>query len=343
LIVIAKRVGQVANRLLLAPVHATRTLARRVDLSLTRWRILPLSRERYLSLARWRLRARHFGQRVALWRRVAYYRGRYLVARRSGGPAVCFGTAGGTELPHSSYAVWKACHLLGLPIRPLAAARPGDIRWAWSDATTNDRVPGAINGDCTNISKSRVDNAMRQVFGYGAEIDPTTHEGMCVRKSEENSAHDGRIVQCPTEPEPGYVYQRLIDTQVGHEVEELRVLKVGSSVPLVYRMRRDLDDRFLDTNNSVVSIDPAAAFTYEELARIVATSDAIGLDVGELDVLRNNADGRIYLIDINKTPVGGHSPARSWAANKRAMRVLAEACHDYLAGRDHERHKQLDS
>jgi hypothetical protein len=177
---------------------------------------------------------------------------------------------------------------------------------------------------------------MRQVFGYSAEIDPTNHKGMCLRKSEENSAHDGRILQCPTEPEPGYVYQRLIDTQIGHEVEELRVLKVGSRVPLVYRLRRDLADRFLDKNNSVVSLDPATVFTDEELARLVATSDAIGLDVGELDVLRDNADGRIYLIDVNKTPGGGHSPARSWAANKRAMRVFAEACHDYLAGRDHD-------
>jgi hypothetical protein len=278
-------------------VHPARTLARRARRSLARWRLL------------------------------AYYRGRYLVARRSGAPAVCLGTPGGTELPHFYHVAWKVCHLLGLPIRPLTAARPGDIRWAWLDATTNDPVPGAINGDCIDISKSRVDAAMRQVFGYGAEIDPTTHEGICVRKSEENHAHDGRIVQCPTEPEPGYVYQRLIDTQVGHEAEDLRVVKLGSRVPLVYRFRRDLADRFLDTDNSAVAIDPVAAFTDEELARLVATSDVIGLDVGELDVLRDNADGRIYVVDINKTPAGPPR-AMSWPAKKRAARTLAEAYRD---------------
>ena len=49
----------------------------------------------------------------------------------------------------------------------------------------------------------------------------------------------------PHRARPGYVYQRLIDTQVGHELEELRVVKVGSQVPLVYGKRRDLADRFL--------------------------------------------------------------------------------------------------
>jgi hypothetical protein len=277
----------------------------------------------------------HLARTRARW----YYLGRYLVARRPGARAVCFGTpGGGTEVPDFYYMVWKVCHLLGLPIRPLAAARPGDIRWAWKDATTNEPVPGAINGGCIDISKSRVDAAMRQVFGYGAEIDPTTHEGICVRKSEENAAHDGRIVQCPTEPRPGYVYQRLIDTQVGHEVDELRVVKVGSQVPLVYGRRRDLADRFAwapGADNSVVAIDPAAAFTDEELARLVATSDVIGLDVGELDVLRDSADGRIYVIDINKTPFGPPA-AIPWPASRRAARVLAEAYRDYLAGRDHK-------
>ena len=82
-----------------------------------------------------------------------------------------------------------------------------------------------------------------------------------------------------------------------------------------------------------MAIDPAAAFTDEELARLVATSDVIGLDVGELDVLRDSADGRIYVIDINKTPFGPPA-AMSWPASRRAARVLAEAYRDYLAGRD---------
>jgi hypothetical protein len=269
------------------------------------------------------------------WRHFAYYRGRYLIARRSGAPAVCFGTPGTTQLPRSYHVAWKVCHLLGLPIRPLSAARPGDIRWAWLDKTRNDPVPGAINGYCIDISKSRVEAAMRQVFGYGAEIDPKTHQGMCVRKSETNNTHDGRIVQCPTTPESRYVYQRVIDNQVGHEVEDLRVVKTGSRVPIVFRFRRDLTERFSDRDNSDLAMDPSAVFTDEELERLVATADAIGLDVGELDVLRDNADARLYVIDINKTPAG---PPRklSWPAKRRAAWALAEAYRDFLAGRGHE-------
>ena len=211
------------------------TPARRARLSLARWRILPLSRERYLSLARWRLRAIYFGQRLAHWRLLGYYRSRYLVARRLGRPGGLPRHPGGRDRNLSTSVTWCGRSATCWASRSGRSRPPAraTFGWAWKDATTNDPVPGAINGDCTDISKSRVDAAMRRVFGYGAEIDPTTHEGMCVRKSEVNTAHDGRIVQCPTEPEPGYVYQRLVDTQVGHdEVEEWRVVKVGSKVPL---------------------------------------------------------------------------------------------------------------
>jgi hypothetical protein len=158
-------------------------------------------RERFLSSARWKLRARFFGQRLLLWRVLIYYGARHLIARRPGGPAVCLATIDGQPF-HPYYVVWKVCRLLGLPIRPIEAARPGDIRWAWLDATTCDPVPGAINGNCTDIRKSRVDAAMREVFGYGAEIDPTGQQGLFVRKSEQNGVHDGQLIRCPTNPEP---------------------------------------------------------------------------------------------------------------------------------------------
>ena len=53
-----------------------------------------------------------------------------------------------------------------------------------------------------DISKTRVDEAFSKVFGYSPMVDPRTHAGPLVRKSERNGAHDGEIIIGPVEPQP---------------------------------------------------------------------------------------------------------------------------------------------
>jgi hypothetical protein len=48
-------------------------------------------------------------------------------------------------------------------------------------------------------------------------------------------------------------------------------------------------------------INPAAEISVTELERIVKLAQLMSLDVGELDVLRDKADGRIYVCDVNTT------------------------------------------
>ena len=50
----------------------------------------------------------------------------------------------------------------------------------------------------------------------------------------------------------------------------------------------------------------------------------MGLDWGGLDVLRDRADGRIYVVDVNKTDVGPVI-ALSWTDKMRSMRLLGQA------------------
>ena len=61
-----------------------------------------------------------------------------------------------------------------------------------------------------------------------------------------------------------------------------------------------------------------------ERSRLLAFSDALHMEYGELDVLRDRGDGRIYVVDANKTPSG---PARGFetAQSVEALRALRPA------------------
>ena len=49
---------------------------------------------------------------------------------------------------------------------------------------------------------------------------------------------------------------------------------------------------------------PQDVFTDAEIERLGAFSRAMGLDWGGLDVLRDRASGRLYVVDVNKTDMG---------------------------------------
>ena len=54
-----------------------------------------------------------------------------------------------------------------------------------------------LNCHCIYISKRRVHRVFQEIFGYGYELDPSTHHGPMVVKSTENATHDGRIEMGP--------------------------------------------------------------------------------------------------------------------------------------------------
>ena len=163
----------------------------------------------------------------------------------------------------------------------------------------------ALNAGCLDIGKARVGDAFERAFGYPLTLDPRAHVGSAVRKSETNSRHDGRVIECPCEPVAGTVVQRLVDTGGEDHVIDLRTQVVGGRPVAVYPKRRPKADRFNSISNVAVSlVEPAAVFSDEECAAIGRFCGEIGLDWGTLDVLRDRVDGRIYVVDANKTDVG---------------------------------------
>jgi hypothetical protein len=69
------------------------------------------------------------------------------------------------------------------------------------------------------------------------------------------------------------------------------------------------------------------ALSAEEIRNIRKFARSIGLDYGELDVLRDRDDGRTYIVDANKTPTGPSYRLPS-AESRHAVNILALAFRD---------------
>ena len=231
--------------------------------------------------------------------------------------------------PRSYYAIWPVCQLADVKIVDDPAE--ADLYFYFEDREfrTAPLAPltnkPAFNIGCHDIRKSVVSRLFEESFGYSLTIDPATHRGLAVEKSELNGKHDGRIVSCPiTAPRSDRVYQRLVDnTFDGREFVDIRTPVVGGKAPFVYLKRRTRDLRFSNDNHRVDLASVDTLLSKDEQAKIAEFTNAIGLDFGGLDVLRDREDGRIYIVDANKTDMGPPS-ALSAQDKLKAMKGLAD-------------------
>jgi hypothetical protein len=232
--------------------------------------------------------------------------------------------------PRSYYAIWPVCQLADVKIVDDPAE--ADLHFYFEDReflTAPRPAPSsrtAFNIGCYDIRKSVVARIFEETFGYSLAIDPLNFKGRAVEKSEGNGKHDGRIIECPlagTAREQ--VYQRLIDnTFDGREHVDIRAPIVGGQIPFVYLKRRTPSLRFTNDNHRVDLAETSAMLSKDEQEKIVRFAKAMRLDFGGLDVLRDRNDGRIYIVDANKTDMG--PPSILSAQNKlKAMRGLAGA------------------
>lgn len=235
------------------------------------------------------------------------------------------------------YLIWSVSRIAGARLARNAAE--ADIVMHFEDATFSPNPapsslkPGAklINFDCRDVSKSHVAACFEAAFGYPLAINPATHVGPAVEKSEINAAHDGRVVQCPTPALPGRVYQRLIQTRGPDPdiVDDLRTATVNGKPAVVFIKRRPVTKRFENTNTEVLLRTPEQTFSAEELNKIADFARRLGLDWGGLDILRDRNDGRIYIVDANKTDMGPPI-ALNLPDKLKAARLIAKAFRDYF-------------
>lgn len=214
--------------------------------------------------------------------------------------------------PSPQSAIYKICHLAGYD---LCFDRGGDWDAAlhWNTATVCKAADFSmaagrpvLNAACLNVGKELLSQLFSTVFGYDILVDPLRYSGRAVRKSNENATHDGVVIDCPIgEVNAGVVYQRLVANDVDEKlVEDLRAPVIGNRIPFVYRKLRPRVDRFSNWNVDVQCHETESFFSASELERILELTRRIGLEYGELDILRDRADHRVYVIDANPTPWG---------------------------------------
>lgn len=215
------------------------------------------------------------------------------------------------QTPGPWYNIWQVIRLAGL--RTVSELSKADHIFIFEDTTFSkfDRsVLDGFNGrllnfDIQDISKEHVADIFEEVFGYGLRVDPTTHDGLAIQKSNDNGTHDGIVLNCPideAEIDPTQAYQRLVDsTFKGDASEDLRVAFVLGEIALIYHKYKPLEDRF-GTYYLQVNLEQAAdVFSKDEIELILRFSKKMGLDFGAIDVMRDKHDGRIYIVDVNKT------------------------------------------
>ena len=235
------------------------------------------------------------------------------------------------------YLIWPVVRACGG--RMVKNPADADIVMHFEDATYSPNPPPArvrdgarlMNFNCRDVSKSHVSEAFERAFGYPIGVDPTTYTGAAVEKSEINGAHDGRIVTCPVTPAAKHTYQRLIDNRARNPelVEDFRTPTVGGKPACVFIKRRPTQRRFANANSEVELTQPENVFSAAELAQIAAFTRELGLDWGGLDVLRDRSEGRLYIVDANKTDMGPPT-ALPLAEKMRATRMIAGAFADYV-------------
>lgn len=187
-------------------------------------------------------------------------------------------------------------------------------------------LPRFINGKCSDISKSSIDTHHYKVFGRGVCMSPFAVEldEIYVVKSEENAAHDGKTLKGREVSQldlSGSVLQRLIDNRIDDDnVYDIRVPVIGNKIPFVYIKTRPMGIRFSNANATATITAAGNYLSEDEIEKILQFSRAVGLDYGELDVLRDAKTQEIFVVDVNNTPSG---PPNGLTANE-TMHALRE-------------------
>ncbi|MBN2890742.1 MAG: hypothetical protein JXL97_02655 [Bacteroidales bacterium] len=161
-----------------------------------------------------------------------------------------------------------------------------------------------INLKSRDISKKKVDEVFTKIFGYSSLVNPLEFEGKCVKKGDINGLHNGQIITCPIEKtDENYIYQRIIETTNEENMTtEVRVAIINDKIPYCLMKHKTKDDLFSVGFNKSKLINEEDFFTKEEIQLILKFCKEFNFEFGELDIMRDDNNGKIYIIDTNNTP-----------------------------------------
>lgn len=152
-----------------------------------------------------------------------------------------------------------------------------------------------------------MNDVFKETFGYDLFIDPLKFKGKGLRKSNINGLHSGVAIEFPIkETGDGYVYEKIIHCKHGEDlILNYRTIIIKDSIPFVYSTYRPVLDPFGKVIADSHITMTTEAYSPGEIQNILSFCRKMGLDYGELDIIRDDDDdGKIYILDCNNTPGG---------------------------------------
>lgn len=193
-----------------------------------------------------------------------------------------------------------------------------DIGWFWDSQIKLDKKTDKmfdfsknlrfINFFLKDTSKDFVAKSMEEHFGYSFKINPRTFNGYCIAKHNGNGTKSCFFLKCPINADEifhDHCYQKIINYSSKSDsgtLYELRVPIFRNMIPFTFFKTRNKGLRFTSKNKSMDIVPAKAHLSEQECQDIIMYCRKIGLEYGEIDILRSDDDGKIYIIDVNNTP-----------------------------------------
>lgn len=149
-----------------------------------------------------------------------------------------------------------------------------------------------LNKGCYDITKTRIDKYFDDLV-----IDPEKYEGLVVRKTELQCDRKEVLLQAPTKKEKGYVYRKYIDTKINDSYYDYRLFYFGKPSFLI-QIENKTSNPFYKGEERIWKVIPLETIPQNTLNIIEANSKNFGLDIGEIDLLKDK-NGDWHVIDIN--------------------------------------------
>jgi len=164
-----------------------------------------------------------------------------------------------------------------------------------------------INFFLIDTSKEFVGKTVQDYFGYTFTVDPNTYDGYCIAKHNGNGTKSCFFLKCPINADEifhDHSYQKIInysDKKNKNILYELRLPIFGNIIPFAFFKTRNRGLRFTSKNKLMEIVPADKHLSPDELNQILGYCQKVGFECGEIDVLRHDEDGKIYIIDINNT------------------------------------------
>jgi len=165
-----------------------------------------------------------------------------------------------------------------------------------------------INLFLIDTSKDFVARTMQDYFGYTFKINPKTYDGYCVAKHNGNGTKSCFFLKCPIDADEvfhDHCYQKIINFSSKTDsstLYEIRVPIFKNCIPFIFFKTRNKGLRFTSKNRTMEIAPALKHLSSNECQKILSYCRRVGMEYGEIDILRSDIDGKIYIIDINNTP-----------------------------------------